>query len=220
MTRLYTLLLLVFTFSPAISTAQDDPQDNFTIPKLVAVQDRQYNVNKNLSFLLGYLPDDAFTKAVTVGIGYTYYFTDFTAWEIVNANYAFQLDTGLKKDLEQYLLQVQEDDLRLLDFVEYYATTSLVYTPMYNKNLLFNKSVVYGETSLVIGAGVAKFTEAGILPLISGGLIFKYFISNSSSLKLDVRELVYFDQVKGMDGILDIKIGFDMMIGDTPRESQ
>ncbi len=74
-------------------------QDIYTVPKLVAIQNRNYNVNQNLSVLLGYLPSDSFTKGITAGAAYTYYFSDFTAWEVLNAQYVFAQDTGLKRDL-------------------------------------------------------------------------------------------------------------------------
>jgi outer membrane beta-barrel protein len=213
---LICVLLLV-----SLPSYAEEPKQNdiYTIPKLVAVQNRNYNVNQNLSVLLGYLPTDAFTKGVTAGAAYTYYFSDFTAWEILNANYVFNIDTGLKRDLVTYF-SAQPDNQRVLDFPEYYGTTNLMYTPLYNKNLLFNKSIVYGENSFVIGAGMAKFRIAGFLPLVGGGIIFKYFVSKSSSLKLDIREWVYNDSERGTNTILDLKLGFDILLGDTPRDTQ
>ena len=214
------LISMIPDFALAASSSSDVPaEDIYTTPKLVAVQNRSYNLNKNLSFLMGYLPNDAFTKAVVLGAAYTYYFSDFTGWEIINANYAFKLDTGLKKDLITYF-NAQPENERVLDFVNYYATTNLIYTPLYNKNLLFNKTVVYGETSFVIGAGAGKFYQAGILPIVGGGIIFKYFVSQSSSIKLDIRELIYKDEIKGVTGILDLKVGFDILLGDTPRTKE
>ena len=196
---------------------EKDDSDLYTVPKLVAIQNRNYNLNQNLSLMLGYLPNDAFTKAFTAGAAYTYYFTDFTAWEIVNATYAFKIDTGLRRDLIDFF-QAQPENDRLLDFVEYYATTNLVYTPLYNKSLLFNKTVVSGETSLVVGGGMGKFYQAGFQPIVGGGVILKYFLGPNSSIKIDARELVYFDEVKGTSGILDIKVGLDFQVGDTLRE--
>jgi outer membrane beta-barrel protein len=213
--KLLGFVAIIFATS-AFAADKETSTDLYTTPKLVAVQNRSYNLNKNFSGLLGYLPSDAFTKAVTLGGAYTYYFSDFTGWEVLNANYAFKIDTGLKKDLLQFFNAQPEND-RLLDFVEYYFTSNLVYTPLYNKNLLFNKEVVYGETSFVIGGGIGKFYQAGFQPIVGGGLIFKYFVSQSSSIKLDIRELVYFDSVKGTTGMLDLKVGYDILLGDTPR---
>ena len=215
--RLFVIALLLF--APYTTFAENtEQQDIYTVPKLVAVQNRKYNVNQNVSALLGYLPADAFTKGLTVGAAYTYYFSDFTAWEVLNANYVFNLDTKLKNDLANNFSAQAEND-RMLDFPQYYGTTSLIYTPLYNKNLLFNKAIVYGENSFVVGAGAAKFKLAGFLPMIGGGIILKYFMGKSTSLKLDIREWVYNDDIRGVNGILDIKLGFDMLLGETPRDN-
>lgn len=211
-------LFLIAGLFCQIGNAQEQ-NDIYTVPKLVAVQNRSYNVNQNLSILLGYLPDDSFTKGYTAGLAYTYYFSDFTAWEIFNANYVFKKDTGLKQDLIDNYGAMPESD-RLLDFPIWYATTGFVYTPLYNKNLLFNKSVVYGENSFVIGAGALNLKLAGMLPTVGGGIIFKFFIGQSTSLKLDIREWVYQDPERGVDGILDMKLGLDWQLGDTPRDTE
>ncbi len=212
---------LLFTFFGLATRAADDAQVNdiYTVPKLVAIQNRNYNVNQNLSVLLGYLPSDAFTKGITAGAAYTYYFSDFTAWEVLNAQYVFNQDTKLKQSLESDF-GAQPDSDRILDFPQYYGTTNLVYTPLYNKNLLFNKSVVHGENSFVIGGGAAKFKQAGYLPIVGGGLIFKYFISENSSIKLDFRGWVYNDDERGINSIIDLKVGYDLKLGSTPSDTQ
>lgn len=217
--KIFFLLFAYFIATQSSLANEPSEQDIYTVPKLVAVQNRKYNVNQNLSVLLGYLPQDAFTKGLTTGVAYTYYFSDFTAWEVLNANYVFNLDTGLKSDLVTYFSAQPEND-RILDFPQYYGTTNIVYTPLYNKNLLFNKSVVYGENSFVIGAGMGKFKIAGFLPMVGGGIIFKYFIGKSTSLKLDIRDWIYNDDVRGVNSILDLKLGFDMQLGETPRDNQ
>ena len=53
-----------------------------------------------MSAVLGYMPMDSFEMGVVLGLSYTNYFSDFTGWEIVNANYVFGIDTGLKDDLK------------------------------------------------------------------------------------------------------------------------
>lgn len=214
----YTLVLLFITALPAASFAIEE-DDLYTTPKLVAVQSRKYNVNKNISVHLGYIPDDAFTKGYVLGGSYTYYFSDFTAWEVLNGNYVFKSDTGLLKDIKSRFALRPEDE-RALDFVEYYMTTGFVYTPIYNKNLLFNSKIISGEQSFVVMGGITRFYKGGYLPAFGGGIIFKYFISDKTALKLDFRDLVAIDPVRGLDGIIELKIALDIALGDTPRSKE
>jgi outer membrane beta-barrel protein len=213
----YTLVLLTLSILPAQAFAIEN--DIYTTPKLVAVQNRKYNVNKNISVHLGYIPDDAFTKGYLVGGAYTYYFSDFAAWETINANYVFKSDTGLLKDIKSRFALRPEDE-RALDFVEYYVTTGFVYTPIYNKNLFFNSKIVNGEQSFVVMGGLTRFYKGGFLPAFGGGIIFKYFISEKTSVKLDFRDLVAIDPERGLDGIIELKVGLDIALGDTPRSAE
>lgn len=212
----HILIVVLFGLVLMPKEALTAEEDLYTTPKLVAVQNRKYNVNKNISFHLGYIPDDAFTKGYVVGGSYTYYFSDFTAWEVVNANYAFKSETGLLKDIKSRFALRPEDE-RFLDFVEYYVTTGFVYTPIYNKNLLFNSSIISGEQSFVVMGGLTRFYKGGFLPAFGGGIIFKYFISDKTALKLDFRDLVAIDPVRGLDGIIELKIALDIALGDSPR---
>lgn len=212
-----TLVLLSLTLCPRIAQAVED--DLYTTPKLVAVQGRKYNINKNLSAHFGYIPDDAFTKGYLVGGAFTYYFSDFAGWEVINANYVFKSDTGLLKDIKSRFALRPEDE-RALDFVEYYVTTGFVYTPIYNKNLFFNSKIVNGEQSFVVMGGLTRFYKGGFLPAFGGGIIFKYFISDKTSFKLDIRDLVAIDPIRGLDGIIELKIALDIALGDSPRSSE
>jgi outer membrane beta-barrel protein len=213
---LFSFLLAVApTFSHSAPT-NEDQQDPFDLPKLVALQNRAYLVNRALNFQLGYLPSDAFNKGVIIGASYAYYFTDFAAWEIVNANYSFNMPTDIKRDLESLNVGVSGRNAPYLDYVNWYATTGLVYTPLYNKSLLFNKSVVYGETSFVVAAGPAKFEFAGIRPIVGGGLILQFFLDKTSSLKFDFRNYVYFNQT-GAQSFLHLAVGYSMQLGDAPK---
>lgn len=205
------LLFLCLKPSPS-SAAEETRKDIFDVPKPVAVQNRKYYLNKGLTLNLGYLPLDSFTKGLTAGASYAYYFSDFTAWEILNVNYVANINTQLKSDL---ISQYQVQPTAIPDFMQYYVTSNILYTPFYNKSLLFNKSVVWGETTFLAGAGVGFFKTAGIAPLIDLGFILKYFLTEKASVNFDVREHIAFvGGSSGVQGILYIGAGYTFQMGD------
>ncbi len=195
------------------------PSDVYDLPELVAVQNRTYFLTHGLTAQVGALPTDAFNKAVTVGGSYTTYFRDYLGWEIINFNYAFNHETDLKKDLfRNFRAEVVNVGFGgVLDYVDYYVTTGLHYTPLYNKSLLFNRKVVRSETSLVVGAGGAKFHATGWRPVLSVGALFRFFTSANKSIVFDIREHGYFEQDRGIQGLFAISVGYTWQLGKAPH---
>lgn len=221
MTRKLVSFVAVGIFC-SLATAAEEKRDIFDVPKVVAVQNRKYFLNKGVTVNLGYLPTDSFTKGLVLGGTYTHYFSDFTAWEVLNANYVVNIKTDLQNQLQGFGVQ----PTAIPAFPQYYLTTNIVYTPFYNKSLLFNKTVVWGETSFLAGAGAAYYARdtgietdnPGITPIITGGINLRYFMSESTSLKLDIREHIAF--VGGADGVqavLYIGLGYTFQLGDAKQ---
>lgn len=159
----------------------------FDIPKVISIQKRAYNLSDEVTGQFSYLPMDSFTNYFTLGGAFTHYFNDFLGWEALNLEYANSYSTGLT-GLLNTKYQVQTEPF---DIINYYGTTNLVYTPMYMKNLLFNSGIVYGEISFVGGLGITKFNTSGNVSTVDFGMIMRYFLSKSTSLKFDFREYVY-----------------------------
>lgn len=180
-------LFLIISLSPLLfsNSAFAQEEDIFAVPKTYAVQNRKFKLGNQYSAHLGYLPMDSFTKGVVLGASYTTYFTDFTGWEIINANYVFSMDTDLKAQL---IDQFAADPGKIPDFPEWYITTNIVYTPIYNKNLFFNKSVVWGDITFVAGPGMGSFKNDGVKPLVNGGAVLRFFLTQNESFKIDIRE--------------------------------
>lgn len=194
------------------------PAKFYDLPKVVAVQDRPYFNKHDLTFQAGWLPSDAFNKGFSAGVTYTYYFKDYLAWEVVNANYVVNQETSLKSEFENLNIDVESEGFGgVLDFMQYYATTNLIYTPFYNKSLLFNESVVHGNTSLVVGGGIAGFKETGTRAMFSGGILLKFFTSPTTSWKFDFRNNVYFEETLGAVYALSINLGYSFELGDVEK---
>src|ERR1017187_39163 len=94
------LVVIMMGLLPASGHGDTSPNSELidSAPKVVAVQDRGFFLNKELTFQVGYLPLDSFTKYLAFGGGYTHYFSDFFGWEVVQGAYASPIPTGLEID--------------------------------------------------------------------------------------------------------------------------
>ncbi len=117
--RFATALALLLSFS---TVGLADPAPGiYDLPQVVAVQNRAYQVSKELTLQAGYLPSDAFNKGYTIGANYTYFFSDYLGWEILNANYVINSPTNLKGDLLD-CCQVQVENVGfggVLDYMQW-----------------------------------------------------------------------------------------------------
>lgn len=199
----------------------DTPQVFYDIPKVRAVQDRPYYLNEDLTAQIGFLPSDAFNKGYTIGASYTHYFSEYIGWEVANANYSINAPTALKNDLiDNFGAQVQNNGFGgVLDYINYYVTSNLVYTPMYMKSLLFNSSVVRSEMSFVAGGGGAYFRATGWKALVSIGFFLRFFRTTSQSFKLDIRNNIYFESSLGAVNAFSIMLGYSFQLSPPPVQS-
>ena len=182
---LFFIPLFITLFLSDVVFSQDAEEDIFAVPKTYAVQNRKFKLGSQLSGHLGYMPMDSFTKGVVFGASYTKYFSDFTGWEVINANWVMSIDTSLKTQL---IDEFKATPGQIPDFPEWYITTNIVYTPIYNKNLFFNKSVLWGDITFVAGPGIGSFKNDKIKPLINGGAVLRFFLNEKESVKIDIRE--------------------------------
>ncbi len=215
------LLSLSILFTTGSMASAAPAEKLYDLPKIVAVQNRSYFLNRDLNLQIGYLPSDAFNKGYTVGGSYTHFFSDYLGWEVVNANYSFNSETRLKKDLlENFQAEVANVGFGgVLDYIQWWALTSLVYTPLYTKSLLFNKDVVRGETSFVFGAGGAQFKATGMRPLISAGLYLRFFTRPDRSWRFDFRNNVYFEDSLGAVNTVSLMVGYSIQLGGNKSKS-
>ena len=103
-------------------------------PKTVAIQNRPYILNKEIGFYYSYMPLDHFNHFHSFGVNYLNYYNDYLAWEVFNAASASKEATGLADRLLNDFGAVPDT----FDILQYYFTTSLIYTPIYTKHLYKN----------------------------------------------------------------------------------
>lgn len=214
---MYSLLFLSFLWltppfvvaAPAPSIARNDP---YQLPPIVAVENRQFNPRHDLSLGVGILPLDAFYKSYSYGLSYTYGWKEFLRWEAINASLCSSQDTGLKQEL---LDKFRVQPTGILDSVRWMMTSNVVYTPIYSKNLLFNRSIVHGEFSGVAGAGLVGWSSGESAPMLGGGLIVRFFKSETLSFKFDNRLYYHFGKNKSSDLLLAINLGLSFELSKT-----
>lgn len=189
--------------------------DLYDVPRVNLLEKRNYDVRSEGTLQLGYFALGAFSKYLAIGGTYTHSFSDFTAWELVNGMYTYELPSGLKNDLlVNFPDRATPDSFSVMNFT---ATTNLMFTPLYTKNLLFNSSIVHSQASLVAGGGVSGFTTA-VVPTIDVGVVLRYFISKSSSLKFDFRDYIFLTGDQSIKNNLALIGGFAHNFGGSSKK--
>jgi outer membrane beta-barrel protein len=152
--------------------------------KLYAVQNRKYLANHEFSLAVGVVPMDAFYKGVTGTFSYTYHFDDFWAWEIASATYSLNIETSLRRELQDNF------GVRPTEFPElnFFVGSNLVIKPLYGKMVYLNDSLIYGELFITAGPTVAQYENAGVFIGLNAGLGLRVYLSKSFSIRLDVRD--------------------------------
>lgn len=188
-------------WSDDIKSASSDPLSARQIfatdlESVSVVQEKIYDRDHELGVLLGYIPDDDFHQSFPLGINYLYHFDDHFAWEVVRGQWSFNTDRDIKDQLvTDYAVEPEE-----FDQLQYLLHTSLVIKPTYGKDSIWNSGILNHEGYLSVGVGFAGYkrdysfgpstTERALS--LAFGVGRKYFISQSLSLNLEVRDYVIF----------------------------
>jgi outer membrane beta-barrel protein len=176
-------VLLALSLAPVQAHAEDGPVVSLTTQ---AVQNRLHNQRHEFGIALGVLPLDAFTKGITVGASYSLHFSELIGWEVLQASYAFGVDTHLVKDLEALNVRATP-----FERVEWYATSSVLFKPLYWKGAALNKSLVYGEMFLTAGGGFGRLTRS-FRPVVDLGFGVRLYASEVVSFRIDLRDMAFF----------------------------
>lgn len=188
----------------------ENKTDAYDVPEVVVVENRLYQPSSDLGFHLGILPIDAFYRAFSFGMSYSRVIGSAWSWEIINLQGAAKQDTNLKSDLiEKFSVQ----PTGILDYVKGYGTTSLISSPVYGKNLFFNRKIIHSEISYLMGGGMVSFNSGESAPLVATGVQLRFFRSQTFSIKFDTRLLYHVASNKSSNFILDVGLTFSL---DTP----
>jgi outer membrane beta-barrel protein len=197
----FRVLLLAALLTPASALAGDDGPYS-----AMAVQNRSHLVDHEFTLSVGVLPMDAFTKGLTVSGAYTLHFNENWAWEIAHFFWSFHLETDLDAELRAFNLKATP--FEVLDF---FATSNIVFKPIYWKGSALNSGIVYGEMLLLMGAGYARWTRSH-RPMVDAGMALRFFAGDTFSFRLDTRYLLFIS-ADGGSVDQDVWIGLGTSVG-------
>lgn len=211
--RCFALILISFSLLPHARAADDDElvkRDIYDLPTPVAIQGRTNNIDQSVSVSFGYIPSDSFNRGFPISLGYSFYFKPYLAWEVASFSYNVNKETQLKQDFKDLGVAVQNIGFGgVLDFPKNIIMSGIIYTPLYGKSLLFNKTLVHSETSFYLGIGSIVFNQVGHIPSIAPGIQGRYFITPKSAFRYYMRQYFFKDEQLGLTGITEIGLGYE-----------
>ena len=157
------------------------------MPLISAVQKRPNQLSNELSGHFSYLPLDHFNTFFAVGLSYTHWFNDYLGWEIGNLNYAQNSPTGLN----DYLVGTYGANPETFDVIQYYGTSNIIYSPLFMKHLFKSQSIVWGDLSVVGGAGMVRLEKNGNVAAFDFGGMVRFFSGPHWIYRLDIRQYLF-----------------------------
>lgn len=202
------LCLLICLFSGAASAQFEDIQNPGTVS---AVQERTYRMNHEITLSVGVLPLDAFYKGIMAQVAYTAHFSDSFAWQVGRAMYSYNLDTGLRNQLEQSFGASPVD----FDEVQYAIGSDLVWSPIYGKTTFLNSSVKHFEVYLLGGGSIIRLSRAGFRPALDVGIGARLFSSKVLSFRLDVTDNIVIAPDRAFLNVMTVSLAVALNFGAT-----
>jgi outer membrane beta-barrel protein len=189
---------VVVLFLPSLALAQAEAPGSSK--GVYAIQEREYSLDHEFTLGVGVLPLDPYYKGYAVQVGYTFHFSDSFAWQIGRFTYTcavsqvcFDVDTSLKQQLLTQYGQAASDPH--FAEVEWMAGSDLMWSPIYGKWTLLNRTVVHFEGFGVIGLSLVDLSNQGsgnlpIKPGLNVGLGMRVFYSKKVSFRIDLTDNV------------------------------
>jgi outer membrane beta-barrel protein len=190
---------------------------------VTAVQDRLYRMSHELTLGVGMLPLDAFYKGVIGQVAYTFHFNDHFAWQVGRGTYSYNLNTGLRSQLERDF-GVQPT---AFDEVNWMVGSDLVWSPLYGKVAVLNQAIQHFEFFLIGGLSVLKLSLAqgntggspafqalgSFRPGLNLGFGLRLFTNRSISFRIDVTNNVVISQQ--IFNVATVQLGASLNFGAT-----
>jgi outer membrane beta-barrel protein len=205
-----TLAVVAVLLCSALAAHADDGSGSSS-GKLFAIQQRRYSLNYELEVGGVFEPQDAFSKGVGLEGAFVWHLNDDWSWEVLRGAYVQQFDSGLKTQLQQEF-GVAPTQIELL---QYYMSSSIMWSPLYGKFALRNASVIHAEAFLDAGAAFGRYTSGYAEgPVIGVGA--RVFLNQRFSVRLDVRDALFF-HAKELGGSLNqavfMSLGLSITLG-------
>lgn len=214
MRALLCAVVLLTSLVPARAWAADDESDIREVQRVV-IQNRKFKLGAEVTLEGATLPLDPFYKGLAGSARLTWHFNDFHAWELAGGTFAYNLDSSLAKQLFDNF-GVQRAELPGLQIM---VESDYVMKPFYGKFALANRTLLYQEVYMVLGATLTSWTDASFRygPNYGGGI--RFFLADWFSIRFDLRHAIVFsripfiDEQATLDGVLYIGAGMSFNIG-------
>lgn len=126
-------------------------------------------------------------STISTGGNYTYHFSEYHSWEILNFIFLSNRETQLRKEIKDKtgLVPDTEDN-------QFFLTTAYSLHPTYGKIAWFGSKILHFDLYFLIGGGVRKLAGKNLVkPAATGGAGFRFYLSQRLSLRLDARDLLF-----------------------------
>jgi outer membrane beta-barrel protein len=175
--------------------------------RLLAVQQRKFNLTHELMVGGTFEPQDAFSKGLAPELAYIYHLDDAWSWEVLRGGYLAQLATGLRTQLERDF----GVSPNALDSLQYYASSSMTWAPLYGKLALRNAAIVHTEAFLNFGGAFGHFTSGGYGAGPEVGVGLRVFVNKVVSVRFDARDALFFQHSR--TNVLFLTLGLSFSLG-------
>jgi outer membrane beta-barrel protein len=220
--RSFIGILIVFLFMISSPLSAKDSKDD---EKVFAVQERVFDRHHEIGLSLGYIPDDNFFNAYPVGIGYTYHFNPYLAWEVVRAQYMYTQEKDIKKKLEKDFGVTPEVFLQ----PKYMVHSNIIIKPLYGKEALWNKGIINHESYLIFGGGMINYEkkysdgtkDSESDPSICVGAGTRYFINRNLCTTLEIRDFINMKKDKTENNVyfgIGLSFQFNIFPDKSPQD--
>jgi outer membrane beta-barrel protein len=190
-TRTTTIgILILFLMISSPLWGKDSKDDE----KVFAIQEMVFHRNHEIGISIGYIPDDNFYNVYPIGIGYTYHFNNYLAWEVVRGQFMLNQEKDIKGELEKEFGVTPEVFME----PKYMVHSNIIIKPLYGKEAFWNKGIVNHESYLIIGGGMINYEkkysngdkDSESDPSICLGAGTRYFLNKNLCMTLEIRDLI------------------------------
>ncbi len=191
-----------------------------------------------LSPTLGLSIGDAFFSKYMAGLRYAYHFSE--EWSVgLNGMYAAVSSpsgavTRCDSSGQNCELPTREDLARTPGDMGFVGSLDVSWAPLYGKISLLAQKVLHFDTYGIVGAGVVQSkiapvgsstVETSMQPALHLGVGQRYFLSKNTTLRLEIRDVIYQLEVQGKTSATEMDlqnqllftVGLSWFLGDGPE---
>lgn len=174
---------VVAALAPAVADAAEPSTGR-------VIQVRKYGFTDELRLSVGTMPLDPFLKGWTFSLAHTRHLSDFWAWETLHVSGALLTSTSLRDRLVGSIGVLP----RKFSAPRLVVTTGIEATPLYGKQVLFNRDTAHVAALVGLYGGVMfgdretfEETLEDVRPSLGGGIGFRAYLTPAISTRLDAR---------------------------------